>query len=191
HADDQVETFLMQLFRGAGGRGLGAMREVTKIGKLQIVRPFLGVWRSEIDAYVADHRLKFREDATNAELDARRNRVRHQIVPELEKKFGRNLRTNLWRAASLLAEEDAFLDTLVPNEWLDADALSTQALNALPLPLQRRTILRWLRAHAVRGVGYEAVEEIRHLLAPDARVAKINLTGDRHVRRHAGKLFLE
>ncbi|HEY2800433.1 MAG TPA: tRNA lysidine(34) synthetase TilS [Chthoniobacterales bacterium] len=191
HADDQVETFLMQLFRGAGGRGLGAMREVSRIGSLQIVRPFLGAWRSEIDAYVAEHRLKFREDASNAELGARRNRVRHQIVPELEKKFGRKLRTNLWRAANVLAEEDAFLETLLPNEWADADTLSTQALKALPLSLQRRMILRWLRAHALRDVGYEAVEEIRGLLAPEARVAKINLPDDRHVRRRAGKLFLE
>ena len=55
HADDQVETFLLNLFRGAGGRGLGAMRSRSKHGSLEIVRPFLGVWRSEIDDYVAEH----------------------------------------------------------------------------------------------------------------------------------------
>ena len=58
-ADDQVETFLLNLFRGAGGRGLGAMRLSSNIGPLEIVRPLLGVWRSEIDRYVKEHRLKF------------------------------------------------------------------------------------------------------------------------------------
>ena len=81
HADDQVETFLLNLFRGAAGRGLGAMRSRSQHGALEIVRPLLGVWRSEIDDYVAEHRLKFREDATNEELDARRNRMRHKIIP--------------------------------------------------------------------------------------------------------------
>ncbi|MGI8889216.1 MAG: tRNA lysidine(34) synthetase TilS, partial [Chthoniobacterales bacterium] len=107
HADDQVETFLLNLFRGAAGRGLGAMRERSRYEALEMARPLLGVWRSEIDGYVAQHRLKFREDATNAELGARRNRTRHLIVPWLEKQFGRNLRATIWRSAQVLAEEDA------------------------------------------------------------------------------------
>ncbi|MBA3832122.1 MAG: tRNA lysidine(34) synthetase TilS [Chthoniobacterales bacterium] len=191
HADDQVETFLMNLFRGAGGRGLGAMREVSSLGSLQIVRPLLGIWRAEIDAYVAEHRLKFREDASNAELGARRNRVRHTIVPDLEKQFGRNLREILWRAASLLAEEDALLDALLPNEAGTNETLAVPALLSLPLPLQRRAILRWLRARALGGIGFEAVEKVRSLLAPDGGIAKVNLPGDRHARRRAGKVFIE
>ena len=191
HADDQVETFLLRLFRGAGRRGLGAMQEVSQVGALKIVRPLLGVWRSEIDAYVVEHRLKYRDDASNAELVARRNRVRHEIVPELEKRFGRGLRLNLWRAASLLAEEDALLETLVPNELEEDRSLPVKALAALSRPLQRRAILRWLRAQQVRDVGYEAVEAVRRLLAAEQRVAKVNLPNDLHARRRAGKIFLE
>src|SRR5713101_4102747 len=67
HADDLVETFLINLFRGAGTSGLSAMRAVSvrKIDdvRLQVVRPLLGVWRGQIDDYVRKHRLKFREDA--------------------------------------------------------------------------------------------------------------------------------
>ncbi len=191
HADDQVETFLMNLFRGAGGRGLGAMREASSMVSLQIVRPLLGVWRAEIDDYVAEHRLKFREDASNAELGARRNRTRHTIIPNLEEQFGRDLRANLWRAASVLAEEDALLEMLLPNESATSETLAVKELTALPLPLQRRTILRWLRARDVRDVGFEAVEEVRSLLATDGRTAKVNLPGDRHARRRAGKIFIE
>lgn len=191
HADDQVETFLLRLFRGAGGRGLSAMREVSQIGALQIVRPFLGVWRSEIDAYVAEQRLKFREDATNMALDARRNRVRHKLIPGLEKQFGRNLRTSLWRAASIHAEENAFLESLLPNESFSGEALSIAELRALPLALQRRALVGWLRTHEVAEVGFDLVERIRALILTGATVARTNLPRGRFVRRRAGKLFFD
>jgi tRNA(Ile)-lysidine synthase len=192
HADDQVETFFLRLLRGAGGRGLGAMREVSDFGGLQLIRPFLGVWRSEIDAYVAEHRLKFREDASNIELTATRNRVRHQMIPTLEKQFGRNVRENIWRAASVFAEEDALLESLVPFVFLGADeTLSVDELQQMPVPLQRRTILRWLRASRIRDLSYNVIERVRSLLAPDGAIAKVNLPGDRHARRNRGAIFLE
>ncbi len=181
----------MQLFRGAGGRGLGAMREVSEVGSLRIVRPFLGVWRAEIDHYIAKHRLKFREDATNAAREASRNRLRHDFIPALEKKLGRKVRQNLWRAAHVLAEENSFLETLVPNDLAEAETLSTKELQQLPLALQRRALLRWLRAHHVREVGFEVVESVRTLLEPATTVAKVNLPGDRHARRRAGVLFVD
>ena len=186
HADDQVETFLMQLFRGAGGRGLGGMRSISEFGALTIVRPLLGVWRAEIDAYIAEQRLQFREDATNADLAPRRNRLRGRIIPDLEAQFGKNLRRNLWRTASVLAEEDAFLETLVPNE----PELTVKTVRALPLALQRRLILRWLREHEVADIGFDLIEQVRALIAPGARLAKVNLPRNRFVRRQAGRLFL-
>ncbi len=190
-ADDQVETFLMNLLRGAGRRGLGAMRARSMHGRLEIVRPLLGVWRSEIDQYLQEHSLKFREDASNKELHARRNRTRHRIVPWLEKEFGRNVRTSLWRAASILAEEEGLLEELLPNESEGALVLEVGRLRELPVALQRRTILRWLRGHEVSDVGFAVIERVRALLQPDASVAKTNLPRERHVRRRAGKIFLE
>lgn len=192
HADDQVETFLLRLFRGAGGRGLGAIRSVSQIGDLQILRPFLSVWRSEIDDYICSQALKFREDATNATVNPRRNLLRHKIIPRLEKELGHHLRQNLWRTANLLADEDALLDQLTPNELTDDENnLPAKELCALAPAVQRRVILRWLRAGQVRDVGYEEVEKVRGLLASDGRAAKINLPDDRHARRRSGKIFLE
>lgn len=190
-ADDQVETFLMNLLRGAGRRGLGAMRERSSHGRLEVVRPLLGVWRSEIDEYISEHRLKFREDSTNQELHARRNRTRHRIVPWLEKEFGRKVRTNLWRAASILAEEEAFLDEFLPDEEENALFLEVRRLRDLPVALQRRTIRRWLRGHEVSEVGFDLIERVRVLLEPGAAVAKTNLPRARHARRRAGRIFLE
>src|SRR5690242_2080764 len=83
HADDLVETALLNLFRGASPGGMAAMRKISihRIArtKLTILRPLLGVWRSQIDSYIREHALKVREDKTNAMLRASRNKIRHRI----------------------------------------------------------------------------------------------------------------
>ena len=189
-ADDQVETFLLNLLRGAGGRGLGAMRPISIFGQLRIVRPLLDVWRSEIDAYLEQHRLKFRDDATNEELSARRNRMRHQIIPWLEKQSGRNIRATIWRAATVLAEEEDFLETLIPAGLTKSGELSVTQLRQLPPALQRRAIRQWLAHRGVPDLGFEVVEEVRRLAAGGAP-ARVNLPRAGHARRRAGRIFLE
>ena len=193
HADDLIETFLINLFRGAGASGLSAIREISnrRIGDvdLTIVRPFLGRRRNEIDRYVRKHRLKFREDASNKNLAPLRNRIRRRIIPYLEKTLGRNIRQSIWRAATIAAEEENWIEDQLPDAT-DAD-LAVAKLRDLPVALQRREILKWLRARKIANVGFDVVEDVRSLLGHDARVAKINLPQDRHVRRRAGKIFIE
>lgn len=192
HADDLVETFFLNLLRGAGPAGLRAMRQTTtrRIGRtdLQIVRPMLGTWREQIDKYTRRHRLEFREDASNAELDAMRNRVRHRAIPYLEKLFGRRIRQNLWRTAMIAAEEENFWEILLPQT---GGELMVKPLRATGPALQRRVLHRWLRSAQVPEVGFDLVERVRSLIETTARIAKTNLPHDRHVRRRAGKLFLE
>lgn len=192
HADDLVETFLLNLFRGAGTTGLAAMREVSKRRidnvDLTIVRPLLGVWRSEIDNYVRKHRLRFREDASNKDLAPLRNRIRQRVIPYLEKTLGRQIRQSIWRAANIAAEEEAWIDNQLPDSEID---LAVKKLRDLPVAFQRRAILKWLRAHKVANVGFHVTERVRSLLDAKACVAKINLPQDRHVRRRAGKIFIE
>ena len=193
HADDLVETFLINLFRGAGNAGLSAMREIStrRIDgiDLTIARPFLCVWRKEIDDYVGEHRLRFREDATNKNLNPLRNRIRHRIVPYLEKTVGRSIRQNIWRTAIIAAEEEKWIETELPDSK-HAD-LSVVKLRALPIALQRRALLKWLRKQNVSDIGFDAIERVRSLADRDARIAKVNLPGNRHARRRAGKIFLE
>src|SRR5436853_3287249 len=177
HADDLVETFLINLFRGSGKTGLGAIREVSKRrvegDDLTIVRPFLGVWRREIDRYVGKHRLKFREDASNKNLAPLRNQIRGRIIPYLEKALGRNIRHSIWRAAMIAAEEERWIE----DQLLDATdvdlragaslaegALSVAELRDLPIALQRREILKWLRTRKITNVGFDVVENVRALL---------------------------
>ncbi|PYJ18264.1 MAG: tRNA lysidine(34) synthetase TilS [Verrucomicrobia bacterium] len=194
HADDLVETFLINLFRGSGSAGLAGMREVfhRRIDDvhLTIVRPLLDVWRDEINKYVRKHRLKFREDASNKNLTPLRNRVRQRIIPYIEKQLGRKIRMSVWRAARIAADEENWIDTQLRVPPNRDGHLNVRELRPLSVALQRRTILKWLRAQNVSEIGFEAIERVRSLLDPAAHIAKVNLAQDRHVRRRAGKLFI-
>jgi tRNA(Ile)-lysidine synthase len=193
HADDLVETFLINLFRGAGATGLAAMREASARRiegvDLTIVRPLLSVWRDEIDSYVREHRLRFREDASNKNLAPLRNRIRRRIIPYLEKTLDRSIRQNIWRTAVIAAEEENWMESQLPNAM--GTDFSVEELRNLPLAFQRRQILKWLRAQEIANVGFDVIERIRSLFAPGSRTAKTNLPQNRHVRRRAGRLFLD
>ncbi|HEV2841389.1 MAG TPA: tRNA lysidine(34) synthetase TilS [Chthoniobacterales bacterium] len=195
HADDLVETFLMNLFRGTGPAGFSGIREVTSRRvagtELKIVRPLLGVWREEIDRYVKTHRLEFRDDATNEDLEPVRNRVRRRLIPYIEKQLGRKVRATIWRAAIIAADEAEWLEGLVEAKEPQPGQLDAPQLRAHPRALQRRVIHKWLQFQGVGDLDFELIERVRGLLDPEATTAKTNLPQGRHVRRRAKKLFIE
>ena len=150
-ADDQVETFLMRLFRGAGMRGLAAMRPIISLrewGGLKIIRPMLEVTREEILRYLHSRKLKFRTDTTNRDFSFLRNRIRHQLLPLLERHYRMGIRAVLRRTADILAEEDKLLDKQAAQalkKCLARDgSLKFGTLNHFPLALRRRVLRRWL-----------------------------------------------
>ncbi len=104
-ADDQVETFLLRLVRGAGTAGLVGMWTERQIGALRIVRPLLEVRRAEIIEYLKSRRLSWREDASNADRRFLRNRIRHELLPLLERDYNPGIRDVLLRTAEVLRAE--------------------------------------------------------------------------------------
>ena len=100
--------------------------------ELTIVRPFLSVWRKDLDRYIRQHGLKFREDTSNRDRSALRNRVRHDVIPYLEKTIGRNIRAGIWRAATITAEEEGFFDELLlPTlDGIGSEAIARYAADA-------------------------------------------------------------
>jgi tRNA(Ile)-lysidine synthase len=187
HADDQVETFLMQLLRGSGSSGRG-MEGVTSRGGLVLHRPWLGVWKKDIVAYARAHQLKWREDVTNTDTRHRRNLIRRRIMPYLEKHLGPAVTENLWRAAEIARAEGEWLDLLCGEQASGAE-LVVKALRAVPVAQQRRTILRWLQGRGVVNISFADVEAVRALLV-EMKSAKINLSGGRFARRRAGRIFV-
>jgi len=197
HADDQVETILMQLFRGAGTRGLSGMDLVStrRIGTtpLELIRPFLEIPREEMDRYFAEYELHHREDETNRLLDSTRNRVRHRLRPLLDEIFERDIRPVVLRAADhARRDEDYFREHLPDLPKSDSgEGLDVERLRELPPAPRDRLLLEWLREEGVPNCGAREVRLVTGILLSDARPAKANLPGDHHIRRRQGVLFLE
>ena len=195
HADDQVETVLMNLFRGTGN--LGGMRASSEVrikgGRLELLRPFLGVWRSTLNTYLDEQELRFREDESNVSTLFLRNRIRANLMPCLKETFRRDVTRAVARVAELAAGESDFLDALVAGSDVAGRVngqLSVPKLRALGIALQRRVILAWLRERGVADVGFEVVERVRSMIDQES-VAKVNLPGDKHARRCRKALFVE
>jgi len=105
HADDQVETVLHNLFRGSGLSGLRGMPPFRGLGQdLVLVRPMIEVWRDEVAEYLKNHQQAFRSDSSNASQIYTRNRIRNQLLPTIQEHYGRDVRSSIASAASLLGE---------------------------------------------------------------------------------------
>ena len=194
HADDQVETFLFRLLRGSGSPGLGGMapesgRRVGEV-ELRLLRPMLGVWRSELDAWIGRRGLHYREDLSNADPRWARNRIRHELLPAMERAMERPVKAALWRTAELLRAEAEWLRESEAAVGEVEEELEVGALRALAQPLRRVRVARWLAVHGVNEVGFELVEAVARL-ALERSPAKVNLPGGRHVRRRAGRIFVQ
>jgi tRNA(Ile)-lysidine synthase len=192
HADDRVETFLINLFRGTGSFDNAAIKPESRLhvgrSSLLIHHPLIDVWKDEIYAFAAALRLKYREDSTNVSLQMVRNRVRHELIPEIEKIMGRPLKRTLLRTIEIAANEGEFLKSLVPDT-ANLPALETRQLKNLPVPIQRRTIHAWLRHQGIKDYGFDEIEAVRSLLH-QVEIAKVNLPRGFFCRRRCGKLFL-
>jgi tRNA(Ile)-lysidine synthase TilS/MesJ len=187
HADDQVETFLLQLLRGTGSGGRG-MEPEAKRGRLVLHRPWLALWKKEIVAYARARKLNWSEDGSNADTRHRRNLVRKRLLPYLAKLTGPETPRHLWRAAEIARAESEWLDELCAARASRRE-LHVSELRAAPLAQQRRTILRWLQTRGIADIAFADVEAVRRLLT-DREPAKINLSGNRFARRRAGLIFI-
>ena len=137
HKDDLAETLLFRLARGTSAAGLNVFP-----ARAGIVRPLLGVTRAQIDAYVTEHALPFVEDESNADVAFSRNRIRHNVLPELELAVP-GARDNLVAFAARAAEDDACLCALAAEHVRVEDGMVHIPL-ALPMPVFSRAVVQAL-----------------------------------------------
>jgi len=172
HADDQVETVLMHILRGAGPSGMKGMayRSFLPVfsSSIPIVRPLLATWRSEIDEYCIQEGMLPCFDQTNSDTRYFRNRIRHELIPNLET-YNPKAKEHLWKLAMLMQSEDALLNQMMEQSLSSAItkmgkgffAFKKSDFNGLPLPMQRR-MLRHLLAELrsnLRDIGFDVVEK--------------------------------
>ena len=156
HRDDQAETLLFRLLRGAGVRGLSAMPGVRPLGRGHLLRPLLDVTRAELEAYATEHQLGWIEDPSNQDQRFSRNYLRHQVFPVLTERWPQALAT-MARSAAHLSEAQALLDELAQIDlgrassvsdfdWLGLPSLELAPLAALSGARQRNALSHWLTA---------------------------------------------
>jgi tRNA(Ile)-lysidine synthase len=213
HQDDQAETVLLQLLRGAGVKGLAAMPllraegrgprvegKTTRHSTLDarhatpaILRPLLDVTRAEIEAYARKRGLKWIEDESNQDTYFLRNYLRHEVLPAIARRFPA-YRATLARAARHFADAAGMLDEAAAADnagKFDERTLAVAALRGLPPARARNSLRYFLASHGVDMPSADRLEEaLRQALTArdDARVM-IDIHGAR-LRRHAGKLHV-
>ncbi|MEI6971912.1 MAG: tRNA lysidine(34) synthetase TilS [bacterium] len=151
-ADDQAETILLRLIRGTGVTGLGGIRYRATIGGLVVIRPMLDVRKSDAIAYLRSIKAGWREDKSNSDMEFQRNRVRHELIPLLERTLNPAIRRALIQTGSILRDEDEWVESLAAailrkcTEGRPAGRLSISALMRQPLAARRRVLRLWLAA---------------------------------------------
>lgn len=164
--DDQAETVLMRLLRGAGSRGLAGIPPVRAVAGLTYIRPLLGIPRGVIEQYCTEHELSPRLDQSNLEPGFLRNRIRLQLLPELTRTFNPSLAENLAQVATVLHDEDRLLDDLA------AAAMDRCRLPGNGVALHGPTLLKEPIALARRVVRMAA----REAMGPEFELGFIGVT---------------
>ena len=209
--DDQAETVLLQLLRGAGVKGLSAMPQLREARRERreekrrsraarrltphalrltppILRPLLEVPRSAIETYARQRRLAWIEDDSNADLGFDRNFLRHRVLPVIAQRYPA-YRGTLLRASRNLAEAAQLLDELAAADAAHSTTgLGIAALRRLSAPRAKNVIRYFLAAQGVVMPNAARLDEwVRQLLRPRATRVTIDL-GDRELRRYANEL---
>ncbi len=184
--DDQAETVLLKLLRGAGARGLAGIHPARGA----FVRPLLDVGREDLRSWLRGHGHTWVEDATNSDVGVPRNRIRHRVLPALHAAMGADVTASLARCAEISRADAEWLDVLTDRAssrlvqragsglTIDRDALALE-----PLSLQRRVLLQALRDAGAVQPGFAEVERLRELINGD--VSSLEVGGRIRVERIA------
>ncbi len=203
--DDQAETVLGKFLRGAWTQGLAGIFPVVERGRGRIVRPLLATRRSEVEAWLREHGQPWCEDSTNRETVYTRNRIRHELLPELER-WNPQLKLHLAQMAELARGEEAYwaieMERLASLLVMTGNpvrgggraasgkvALDAVRLTGLPLAVQRR-LLRVAAERSGATVDFEATEAMRSLAAEGHAGEKRTLAGGLLAERTARELRL-
>jgi tRNA(Ile)-lysidine synthase len=189
HADDQAETLLFNLLRGAAG--LKGMKARQELGALTFLRPFLEIRREAINQYLSSLNHSFRDDSSNLEPFATRNRLRNEVIPLLSEIMKRDITTNILRASHHHRElEDAADIYLSAIEILDPQGrIHLPTLRSLPKALQKRSIHQYLSSHQIPDLTSSHVDQALAIATPNASPS-MNLPGGQRLRRKEARLFI-
>ena len=177
HCDDQAETLLLRLLRGAGLRGLAAMSPLRSISgtRARLLRPLLAVSRAEIETHARLHGLEWVEDESNADTSRRRNFLRRDVFPLLERQFP-GARATIARAAAHLAEARELLDEMARTDFercAGTEGVNVADLQHLGVARAKNLLRYWCEAKNIEPLSAARTDELLRQLResrPDARI---------------------
>ena len=175
HQDDQAETLLLQLFRGAGIKGLSSMAEVDNTRGL--LRPLLNVSRKTLQDYAELHHIPWCEDESNLDTQYERNFVRHEVLPLLGTRH-QAIKSVLARTASHIAEANQLLDALAEidtEQLLESNSLCLEGLSKLSLPRAKNSLRWWFAKNQLAMPTSEHLDEIVQQLLNAKQDANISV----------------
>jgi tRNA(Ile)-lysidine synthase len=196
-ADDNAETVLMRLLRGAGEQGLIGIYPVRRIGDLEIIRPLLNIYRREIEDFLKEKKISARTDSSNADNKFLRNKVRLELIPLLEKNYNQNIKQMLINTADILREENECLEEITEKFYRQAHPpvgdgharpaihLSIKKITDFPLAIQRRVIRYGIKelTGTLRQITYQHCNEVLKLLKSNLAYGRIDLPNGLVVER--------
>ncbi len=193
--DDQAETVLMKFLRGAGSKGLAGIYPEIRRGDdkaVRFVRPLLSTTRAEVEAYLASIDQAWREDESNLDHRFRRNRVRHELLPLLEREYNPNIRQALSELAEMNRAEEEYwtaaagglLDQLLTED----QRLRLDGFSRIRLAVQRRLLKQWLDRRGI-AADFQHIERLRGCALGDSQ--QVDLTEGWYASRAGGSLMLK
>lgn len=194
HLDDSMETFFLRVFRGSTVKGLGGVPPVRG----RIVRPLIGVLRSDILQFLKEQAIPYRIDSTNLSTDTDRNYIRNRLIPAILERFP-HFRQPLARTMKLIAEEEKVLDRLasdLSSQWIERAGkrirLDVRELRASPEVLASRAILQALYRISGPGVRWARVhlDTIMSIVHGENPSAQVDLPGGLRVFREYDRLWV-
>jgi tRNA(Ile)-lysidine synthase len=199
HSDDQAETFLLRLLRGAGVLGLGAMPKLRSLGKGQLLRPLLNQSRQVLEDYAKENQIKSIDDESNLSLDYDRNYLRHQIIPLLEKRWPSTSKKitsaveHLQKSQHLLNELAVIdLENTHPKNERYGKSIDWSVLNALSLERRNNLLRYWSEMEGYALPDIQQLEQInQQFFSQNAMLTSALVSwGDCEIRQFNKRLFL-
>ena len=193
--DDQAETVLMRIFRGAGLRGLTGIAYKRRQGRFEVIRPLLSVEKVELTAFLKENRIPFCTDKTNAETLFTRNRVRHELLPKIARDFNPQIKTSLANLQAVCAELQDYLQALALEKLKKSVrrgassskklSLSLAALRRLEPVILRETVLAALAQHSgsLKRFTHAHVQGIADIVKSEKLPLETHLPGPMIVRK--------
>lgn len=193
HRDDQAETLLLQLLRGAGAQGLSAMaaEHGPRCADRRLLRPLLTVGREALQRYAEARGLRWIEDESNRDIAHDRNFLRHQIVPQLQQRFPAAL-TTLARSAAHLAEAAELLREVGAEDavrWVRDGRLQLAGLAAMSPPRACNLLRYWLQGYGVSLPTRRIAEVLRQLTTARADAAVRIAVPNGTLQRYRGEAY--